>query len=328
VRRPALTLTTLALGLVWLVSSTAAQHKTWRVGLLSNSRSVPTLGDKTTWADELLVSLAQEGFHLGANLELVARLSEGEADRLPALARELAAADLDVIVAVSDPSVRAMRAASEATPIVMVVGADPVASGFVGSMARPGGRITGLALQTFQGDVKRLQFLREVFPGSTTFGVLLPPVPYPTEALEKAAALLNTVLTLRTVPALGRAEYTQAIASMRNEGVSALLVAASQAWFGNSVSLGEVAQEQGLATICEWDFMARAGCVFAYGHDLLYARRRAGWYAARVMKGQAPSDLPVEQPDAWKLTVNLLAAARVGVVVPPSLLARADEVIE
>jgi hypothetical protein len=107
---------------------------------------------------------------------------------------------------------------------------------------------------------------------------------------------------------------------MRTEGVSALLVAASQAWFGNSVSFGEVAREQGLATICEWDFMARAGCVFADGHDLLYARRRAGWYAARVMKGQAPADLPVEQPDAWKLTVNLLAARRVGITVPAPFL--------
>jgi hypothetical protein len=107
---------------------------------------------------------------------------------------------------------------------------------------------------------------------------------------------------------------------MRTEGVSALLVAASQAWFGNSVSFGEVAREQGQATICEWDFMARAGCVFAYGHDLLYARRRAGWYAARVMKGQAPADLPVEQPDAWKLTVNLLAARRVGITVPAPFL--------
>jgi putative ABC transport system substrate-binding protein len=270
------------------------------------------------------VSLAQEGFHLGANLELVARLSEGEADRLPALARELAAANADVVVAVSDPSVRAMRAASEAMPIVMVVGADPVASGFVASMARPAGRTTGLG----PADLKRLQFLREAFPGSITFGVLLPPVPYPTGPLEKAAGALNTVLTLRTVSALGRAEYTDAIASMRKEGVSALLVAASQAWFGNSVSLGEVAQEQGLATICEWDFMARAGCVVAYGHDLLYARRRAGWYAARVIKGQAPADLPVEQPDAWKLTVNLLAAGRVDITVPAALLARADEVIE
>jgi putative tryptophan/tyrosine transport system substrate-binding protein len=252
-------------------------------------------------------------------------------DRLPGLAGEIAAAGVDVVVAVSDASVRAMLAATQATPIVMVLGVDPVADGFIASMAHPGGRVTGLALQTFEGDVKRLQLLRDAMPDARRFGRLGPPGQVPARAAEllaDAASRLAIELTMRQVVRLEPVEYAAALVAMRGEGVAGVLIAASQAWAGDASRVGQVALEQGLPAICEWAYMARAGCMLAYGHDLAYAQSRVGWYAARILKGTAPADLPVEQSDAWKLTVNLQAAARLGRTIPQSILARADEVIE
>jgi putative ABC transport system substrate-binding protein len=123
-------------------------------------------------------------------------------------------------------------------------------------------------------------------------------------------------------------EYAAAFATMRSEGVAGVVVAASQPLATNALRVAASAVEHGLPTICEWDYMARAGCVFGYGHDLVRAQRRVGEYAARILKGAAPGELPVEQFDAWRLTVNLGVAARLGLEIPPALLARADEVIE
>jgi|tagenome__1003787_1003787.scaffolds.fasta_scaffold20985137_5 putative ABC transport system substrate-binding protein len=322
----------LAIALSSLAIQATAQHKVWRVGLLSNSSSVPSLGPHVSWPDGLLLSLDQNGYRLGENLQLVARYSEGHTDRLPGLAQEIATAGVDVVLAVSDTSLRAMLATTQTTPIVMVVGDDPVASGMVASMAHPGGRVTGLAFQTNEGDVKRLQLLREAIPDARLFGLLEPPgaVRARVGVLTHAASLLNVEVTVHKAAGLAREQYAAAMGAMRAEGVAGVLIAATQAWAGNPTARpGQIAQEQGLPAICEWDYMARAeGCVFAYGHDLRYAHRRAGWYVARILQGASPAHLPVEQPDAWKLTINLQSAARLGLTIPPALLARADEVIE
>src|SRR5262249_54055041 len=143
----------------------AAAEKVYRVGLLSNGRM-------TTWRGELLGILHQHGFAVGRNLEIVERYSDGHVDRLPSLARELDAAGVDAIVALSQESVRAVLAATTTTPIVMVVGEDPVAVGIVASLARPGGRVTGMAFRTFEGDAKRLQLLTEAIPSGRRFGYL------------------------------------------------------------------------------------------------------------------------------------------------------------
>jgi putative ABC transport system substrate-binding protein len=320
-----------AVVLLSLTVSATAQEKVRRVGLLSNGTLVPATAQQSTWRGGLLQALGENGYRPGVNLELVDRYSDGHADRLPGLAREIAAAGIDVVVAVSDVAVRAILTATQATPIVMVVGDDPVAAGFVASMPRPGGNVTGLAFQNFEGDVKRLQLLRETIPDAHRFGRLAPPGQVPARAVELtmgAANRLDVELTMRQVDRLESTQVAAALAAMRADGVAGVLVAASQAWAADGPLVGQIAQEQGLPTICEWEYMARSGCVLAYGHNLAYAHRRAGWYAARILKGTAPVDLPVEQPDEWRLTVNLKAAARLGLTIPPSILARADEVIE
>ena len=323
-----------AVTLLSLAVPALAQEKVRRVGLLSNGNPMRPAGQSTTWRDALLLSLDQNGYRLGLNLDLVDRHSEGHVDRLPGLGREIAAAGVDVVVAISDPSVRAMLAATQATPIVMVVGSDPVAAGFVANLARPGGRVTGLAFQVFEGDVKRCRILRDAMPDARRFGRLEPPgqsAQYSARAAElmsEAAGRLGIELTIRQVARLEPTEYAAAVAAMRDEGVAGLLIAASQAWAGDASRLGQIASEHGLPTICEWGFQARTGCVLAYGHDLDYAQRRVGWYAARILKGSAPADLPVEQSDAWKLTINLQAVTRLGLTIPLAILGRADEVID
>ena len=309
----------------------AAQDKVWRVGLLSTGSEESEIATLSTWRSGLLQSLDRNGYRIGKNLELVGRYAERDVNRVPDLAREIATAKVDVVVAIGNASVRAMLAATEATPIVMVVGADPVAVGFVASMARPGGRVTGLAFQTYEGDVKRLQLLREAMPAARGFGYLRPPGSIParaTELLAEAARRLDVELTIRAVSRLEPAAYEAAFASMRGEAAAGVLIASTQVLANDVRRIGPIAQMLRLPIICEWDYMAINGCTLAYGHDLDYAHRRVGEYAARILKGAAPADLPVEQPDAWKLTINLRAAAAVGLVVPPAVLARADEVIE
>ncbi len=320
-----------AIALSSLVFSAVAQDKVWRVGLLTAGSEESEISTQSTWRAGMLESLDRNGYRVGRNLELVGRYAARDVNRLPDLAREIASAKVDVVVAVGNESVWAMLAATEATPIVMVVGADPVANGFVASMARPGGRVTGLAFQTYEGDVKRLQLLREAMPNSRWFGYLRPPGSIParaTELLAKAARHLDVELTIRAVSGLEPAAYEAAFASMRDEGVAGVLIASTQVLANDVRSFSPIAQALRMPIICEWDYMATNGCTLAYGHDLDYAHRRVGEYAARILKGAAPADLPVEQSDAWQFTVNLRAAASVGLTVPWTLLVRADEVIE
>jgi putative tryptophan/tyrosine transport system substrate-binding protein len=307
------------------LSTNAAGEKIWRVGLLSNSP--PPSGMTGHWRDEILRVLAQNGFAAGRNLEMIERYSEGDTDRLPQLAREINASGIDAIVALSLESVRAALSATQTTPVVMVVGYDPVKTGLVASFAHPGGRVTGIVFWTAEGDAKRLELLREAIPGAR-FGYLGMSFESATkgEEMARAAARLGVELTTHWVG--GPDEYAAAFTAMRNEGVAGVVVSANQPLSTNASRVAASAAESRLPTICEWDFMARVGCALGFGHDLTYAQRRVGEYVARILKGTAPSELPVEQSDAWKLTVNLRVATQLGITLSPAILARADEVIE
>ena len=316
--------------MLWLLPCTPAvsQEKLWRVGLLSNGTRAGSSTQTTTWRSELLRVLALNGFNQGRNLVLVDRFSELNPERIPQLAREIGAAGVDVLVAVGDNSVRAALASTQAIPIIMVVGDDPVATGLVASLARPGGRVTGIVFQTIQGDAKRLQLLSEAIPGARRFARLAPALPNPrlADRLALAAAEIRIELTTHAVTASG--EYAAAFAAMRNEGAAGALITSTQSLSSDGKQIAAQATEHGLPTMCEWAYMAREGCVFAYGHDLAYANRRVGEYVVRILKGALPADLPVEQSDAWKLVINLQSAKTLGLTVPATLLARADEVIE
>ena len=302
-----------------------AQQKVWRVGLLTQTATI-TPGVASSWRGTLLQVLDENGFALGRNLELVDRYPGSEADRQP-FADEIAAAQVDVLLAISDPMVRAAIAATRTTPVIMIVGADPVAAGYVASLARPGGRVTGISLRVIEGDTKRLQLLSEAIPGARRFARL-----NPGGVGTRGADLMSVTASQLGVELLefyvdGPAAYAAAFTAMKAAGAAGVVIS-SQPLASDAVRVAESAAEHGLPTMCEWDYMARVGCAFAYGHDLSYAHRRAAEYVVRVLRGAAPAELPVEQSDAWKLTVNLGAARRLGLGVPPALAARADEVIE
>jgi len=306
--------------------ATSAAEKIWRIGLLVNSG--PPSGIATPWRDEILRVLAQNGFTTGRNLEMVERYSEGKADRLPLLAREINASGVDAIVAISKQSVQAALGATQSTPVVMVVGEDPVKAGIVVSLAHPGGRVTGIAFRTIEGDAKRLELLREAIPGGRRFGYLGISYESGLKANEIAEAAARLGIEVTTYWVNGPNEYAAAFASMKNEGIAGVVVGATQPLATNASRVAASAAENRLPTICEWDYMARVGCVLGFGHDLTYGQHRVGEYVARILKGTAPSELPVEESGAWKLTVNSRVATQLGITLSPNILARADEVIE
>ena len=313
--------------LIALALPAHAREKVWRVGLLTNS-SGPPAGATTTWAGAVQEVLRQHGFELRRNLDLVVRYSEGQADRLAPLALELDALHPDAIVATSLESVRAVLAATQSTPIVMVVGGDPVALGIVESFARPGGRVTGMVFRTFEGDAKRLQLFSEAIPGARRFGYFGMSFESATkgEVMTRAGNELGLALSMRWVD--GPAEYRTAFAALRKDGVAGVVISANQPLSSDASRVIAAAQAERLPAICEWGYMARLGCVFGFGHDLAYAQRRVGEYVARIFEGANPSELPVEESDVWKLVINMKAATQMGLEVPSSLLARAEEVIE
>jgi len=229
----------------------------------------------------------------------------------------------------ADPAVRAASIAAPTTPIVMVVGIDPVSAGLVGSFAHPGGKLTGIYFQTAEGDAKRLQLLTEAIPGAHRFGYLEMAYNQHTpvaEGIARAAGRLGIELTARWIS--GPDDYAAAFETMRQAGDGGVVIGAAQPLGSDAQRIAATAMEHQLPTICEWAYMAHVGCVLSYGHDLAYAQRRVGEYVARILTGTPASELPVEQPDAWKLTVNSQAAKRWGLKLPSPILARADEVIE
>jgi putative ABC transport system substrate-binding protein len=305
-----------------------ADERIWRIGLLSNGPA-QFRGIATSWRDEALRVLGQNGFTQGHNLELLEKYSEGKAERLPGLAKELANASVDVIITISDPAARAAATNAPTTPIVMVVGSDPVSIGLVQSFAHPGGKLTGIYFQTVEGDAKRLQLLTEAIPGARRFGYLEMTYNQHTpidEEITRAAGRLGIELTAQWIS--GPNDYASAFETMRQVGDAGVVIGAAQPLGSDAQRIAATAMKHQLPTICEWAYMARVGCVLAYGHDLAYAQRRVGEYVARILKGAAASELPVEQPDAWKLTVNSQAAKKLGLHLPSAILARADEVIE
>lgn len=302
----------------------AADERSWRIGFLTAGGSY--LGSVRS---ATMRALAENGYHEGRNLELVARWANGEPDRLPVLARELAAAKVDVIIAVSNAAIGAAALAAPDTPIVMsFAGRDPLADGFVKSYARPGGRITGIFMLAPEITEKRLQILQEALPAARRFGFLAAATTAPEqiEEMRKGSAALGLSLTVAV--ARGPADFAAAFARLRADGAEGVVVASHPFFSAESARLAAAALEHRLVTSCEWGFMARDGCTFGYGADLSRLRYRTGEYVARILRGADPAELPLEQPDRFEFVVNLRTAAALGLELPPGFLLRADEVIE
>ena len=278
----------------------------------------------TTWP-AISKALASRGFVDGQNLMSDVRV--GTPDQLPMLARDLVASKPDVIIAVSS----ALGAAKAATNVLPIVGfgPDPVEQGFAETQARPGGNVTGVAIFAAQLDGKRLELLAEGTPGQR-IAVLLNPNTQSARQSRREVEVTARKLGIEPllVEASGPEEYPAAFAAMRAAGVRSLVITATSWFFRDRELLGGLAREAGMTTMCEWSDMALHVCTMGYGPQRADLYDRAADQVARILRGTHPRDIPVEQPTRFELIINAKAAKALGVTVSPSLLARADEVIE
>jgi putative tryptophan/tyrosine transport system substrate-binding protein len=275
-----------------------------------------------------LPELARAGLVEGRNLEIVARSSEGDAERLRAMAAEILAARPDLVVASSNPAAYALRAVEPAMPIVMgFAGDDPVAGGLAQSLARPGGTVTGVVMLAAELALKRLELAREALPRARRIGYLAPPVtPARAVAIEAAARSLGAEPVL--VHAAGPEDFAAVFAALRAGRAEALVIGSAPALAAGAAELAARALEARLPAVCEWRGAPGSGCLFSYGYDRAALYRRVAGYVLRVLRGEAPGAIPMERADRFELVVDLRTARALGVELSPLLLARADEVLE
>jgi putative ABC transport system substrate-binding protein len=281
------------------------------------------------WAKALLQGLAALGYVEGRNLVLEWRTAEGKYERVPEIVRELATANADVIVTTTSSLTKAVRDATQTIPIVMAAAGSPVERGVVQSLARPGGNVTGLTIDT---DVelfsKRVQFLKELLPGMTRMAFLWPGrqlQPTEPETVEAAARAVGVRLFLAE---FAGTEYDRAFALIVRERPDALLVSVGAANFARRKLIAEFAAKNRLAAMYSFPEAVESGGLIAYGVELADLFRRAAGYVDKILKGAKPADLPVERPTKFQLLINLKTAKALGLEVPPLLLAQANEVIE
>jgi putative tryptophan/tyrosine transport system substrate-binding protein len=276
--------------------------------------------------------LGETGYFESKNVIIEHRWAEGRYDRLPALAAELVSRQVAVIAAVGGPnSGQAAKAATTTIPIVFVSGSDPVQEGLVASLNKPGGNATGVNPLLTAMEGKRLGFLREIIPNAVLIAVLLNPAMrdnfnrQTNDVQEAARAVGQQLLVLH---ASSEEEIEVAYARAAERGASGLLVAADPFMLSRRERLVALAAHYAIPAIYEVGEYATAGGLMSYGISLANAYRQAGVYVGRILKGERPGDLPVLQPTKFEFVINLKTAKALGLTVPPSLLARADEVIE
>jgi putative ABC transport system substrate-binding protein len=275
--------------------------------------------------------LRELGYIEGQNITVEVRYAAGKADRLPELAAELVRLEVDVIVAVGTPDALVAKKATQTIPIITVASGDPVGSGLVASLARPGGNVTGLSSSPGpEMSSKQLELLKEAVPKLTHVVVLANPANPPTAALlreaERAARSLG--VQLRIIEVRGPNDLDTAFSAIAQERASALLVIADPVVVNNRSRIVAFAASIRLPAMYPYRLFVGVGGLMSYGVNIPDLARRAATYADKILKGAKPGDLPVEQPTKFELVINTKTAKALGLTIPRSLLLRADEVIQ
>jgi ABC-type uncharacterized transport system substrate-binding protein len=313
----------------------------WPLAARAQRASMPVIGFMSARSPEDSVNVLQAfykglkdegGFADGENVKVEYRWARGNYVLLPTLAGELVARSVNVLVAVGgDASARAGKAATSTIPVVFTISGDPVEAGLVQSINRPGGNATGcIVFSTGELDAKRLEFMSEIVPGASIFGVLVNPKypPAKNQARELEAAATKLGRTIYGVEASDDAELGTAFAALLQKGVGALVVSSDPFFDSRRKRIITFAAENRLPGIYQFRDYALDGGLISYGPSITDTYRQVGVYAARILKGANPSDLPIMQPTKYDLVINLKTANALGLKVPQSLLVAADEVIE
>jgi putative ABC transport system substrate-binding protein len=308
----------------WPLAARAQQLPMALVGLLEGSH----LDDRQLEA--VRQGLKEAGYIEGQNLAIKYRSADGRFDRLPALAAALVADPVALILTFSPPAALAAKAATATIPIVFATGADPVELGLVSSLNRPGGNVTGVSFLITALAAKRFELLRELVPSTTGVGFLVNPA-NPTsksQTMDAQAAALALGLRLPIQSASRDAEIDAAFASFAQQRVNAVIVGTDQFFGARHDLLVGLAARYAIPVIYYLREAVAAGGLMSYGTSITDAFRLAASYAGRILKGEKAGDLPVQQTVKFELAINVKTAKALGLEIPPTLLARADEVIE
>jgi ABC-type uncharacterized transport system substrate-binding protein len=324
-RRIGLIILTVSLTLAPLVVEAQQAGNMPRIGLLGTA--TPSL--MSAWITAFREGLRERGYVEGQNVAIEYRWGEGKPERFPGLAAELVGLKVDVIVTSGPHAIRAARHATSTIPIVMAIVEDPVEQGFITSLAHPGGNLTGLSFQDSELVTRRLQLLREALPGVIRVAALWDSTarsPTALKAVEQAAlsmGLVLQVLEVRVVQDLARAVETA-----RRQRAQAVIQLASPLLAAHRETILSLLAKARLPTMCQERTFVVDGCLMAYGPSFPDMFRRAAYYVDRILHGVKPGDLPVEQTSKFEFLINLKTAKALGLTIPPTLLQRADQIIE
>jgi putative ABC transport system substrate-binding protein len=311
----------------------------WPLAVRAQQSAMPVIGylggGSAKLYAELLRGLHQGlteiGYVEGQNLLIEYRWAEGQNDRLPALATDLVRRKLAVSVAGDTPSTLALKAATSTIPIVFYTAVDPVALGLVASLKRPGGNLTGITNLTLEVGPKSLQLLHELLPAASTFALLVNPTSSTlaeAQSRDSLEAARTLGLQLHVLRASTDSELDSVFATLAKLRVGGLVIGSDSFFFTRSVHIAALAAQNAVPAIFGFRKFSVDGGLMSYGSDIVDGYRQVGIYTGRVLNGEKPADLPVQQSTKVELIINMRTAKALGITVPQPLLGRADEVIE
>ena len=307
--------------------SATATTRAWRIGVIGEG---PRRLEPGTGLSGFIMGLRELGYVEGRNLTIEYRYAEMRSDRLPSFVTELVQLNLDLIAAAGTREAQLLKAATSTIPIVMLWPGDPVGAGLVSSLTRPGGNVTGTSVMFSDFDGKRLDLLRELVPKLRRVAIVWNPKNASTtrsmEAVADTAKALD--LTIISIEADSAQRLEHGLAGMSKHRPDGILVLQDAVTVGYRRQIADVALRNGLATICPGRAYVESGGLLSYGPDLAAIGARAATYVDRILKGAKPAELPVEQPTKFELVINVKTAKALNLTIPPSLLLRADQVIE
>jgi len=300
--------------------------KVWRIGFLARGARAPDGAPPAA----LRQALQELGYVDGVTVSYVGRWAEARSELLPGLAAEIVGLKVDLIVAFGAPAAEAAKEATSTIPIVIVNAGDPVGTGLIASLARPGGNVSGITDQATELSAKRLELLKEAMPNASSIAVLWNEgdraMTLRYREIEKAARVLG--VTIRPLGVREPDDFNVAFAAMTRKRPDALLLVTDALTNLNRSLILDFAAAQRVPAMYEFGSLVREGGLMSYGPDLGDSFRRAAVYVDQILKGVKPAELPVEQPKRYYLVVNLKTAKALGITIPQSLLLRADEVIQ